>query len=583
MFLRSVKTWLTLLFLVVVVLDVGLAYALVVPTLETRLVNQRLQDLRDTSTRDVGVPLTSALLSSPYVNKETVATTANLIDTNLNARVIVIDATNGVKLADSRNAPLAPKDYGVLAEAIATGRAQVGRQTVNGVDYAVAALPLTVDPFTQKVGYVALVSSSLADVRNAVAEVEQMILLAAALALGITILTGYLTSFFIARRLKRIELRALSIAEGDFSSPIGTGPLDEIGQLAATVNTMGQRLRDAFGQLARERDNIEALLDDLTEGVIGASPTGTVTIANPTAERLIDRRLPAGVDLASTLPDDVARAYQETRDDGEDRTVVFLLASRVLEASVYGVGSEAESESIIVLRDVTEQARLDQARRDFIATASHELKTPLFSLSGFMELIDEEELDPETQREFLAIMRQQVDRLTTLSLSLLDLSQVDAGAVRLQVDDVDITPIVSSVAVEFELRAGARGVTITVDSPPGTMAFCDESRLAQVLRALIDNAVKFSPDDGSVRIEVKAGRKTVQIAIEDQGPGIPREELALVFERFYRGTSDESKPGTGLGLSIAKDMAELMGGTLSVTSSPGAGSRFTVRVPRRGA
>ena len=139
--------------------------------------------------------------------------------------------------------------------------------------------------------------------------------------------------------------------------------------------------------------------------------------------------------------------------------------ARSLEASVYQVGREAEVRDIVVLRDITEQARLDAARRDFIATASHELKTPLFSLSGFMELIDEGELDAETEKEFLSLMRQQVDRLTDLSLSLLDLSQVDSGAVRLEAGDIDMTAVARAVIAEFRPGAESRGVDIEVSAP----------------------------------------------------------------------------------------------------------------------
>ena len=242
-----------------------------------------------------------------------------------------------------------------------------------------------------------------------------------------------------------------------------------------------------------------------------------------------------------------------------------------LEASVFRVGRESEVRDIVVLRDITEQAKLEAARRDFIATASHELKTPLFSLSGFMELIDEGDLDPETEKEFLSLMRQQVDRLTDLSLSLLDLSQVDSGAVRLEAGDTDITAVARAIAAEFRPGAESRGISIEVAAPAELATVCDERRVSQVLRALLDNAVKFSPQDGDVVVGLEAqpdadgdGDGDVVITVTDQGPGIPHDELERVFERFFRGNGGAHKLGTGLGLSIAKDMVELMGGTLTV-------------------
>ena len=369
-------------------------------------------------------------------------------------------------------------------------------------------------------------SAPLTDLQRTVQAVKHQILLAGCLALIATLFAGYLASYFIARRLKRIERGALSIASGDLSRPVLPGPPDEIGQLAVTFNMMGGRLREAFSQIEREKENVEVLLYDLAEGVIGVTAEGGLAIANPAAATLLGRALPAGAPLADLLPPDVAQALAETQADGEDRIVVVEYGARSLEASVYQVGREAEVRDIVVLRDITEQARLDAARRDFIATASHELKTPLFSLSGFMELIDEGELDPETEKEFLSLMRQQVDRLTDLSLSLLDLSQVDSGAVRLEADDIDMTAVVRAVIAEFRAGAESRDVGIRVDAPAALPAACDERRLSQVLRALLDNAVKFSPQGGTVDVglaaesDADAAGDDVVITVADQGPGI---------------------------------------------------------------
>ncbi len=351
---------------------------------------------------------------------------------------------------------------------------------------------------------IALVSAPLTDLQRAVRSVQHQILLAGALALIATLFAGYLASYIIARRLKRIERGALSIAAGDFSRPVPPGPPDEIGQLAVTFNMMGGRLREAFSQIEREKENVEVLLYDLAEGVIGVTAEGALAVANPAAATLLRRALPTGVALVDLLPPDVGQALVEVQADGENRTVVVEYAGRSLEASVFRVGGESEVRDIVVLRDITEQARLDAARRDFIATASHELKTPLFSLSGFMELIDEGDLDPDTEKEFLSLMRQQVDRLTDLSLSLLDLSQVDSGAVRLEAGDIDVTTLTRAVVAEFRPGAESRGVSIDVSAPAELPAACDERRLSQVLRALLDNAVKFSPHGGSVTVGLAA-------------------------------------------------------------------------------
>ena len=574
----SVKNWLTVLFLGVVLLAVGLAFIYVVPSLQNRLVHQKLNDLSSSSI------LVRKAFSNLDPDPTDLSTAAQLIDTAINARVVVVDAAGQQVLAQSRpGLPIKISNYPVVVTSARTRHLAVGQVTIDGTRYATAAVPIGSPVY----GFrgIALVSAPLTDLQRAVRAVQHQILLAGGLALIATLFAGYLASYIIARRLKRIERGALSIASGDFSRPVPPGPPDEIGQLAVTFNMMGGRLREAFSQIEREKENVEVLLYDLAEGVIGVTATGELAVANPAAATLLRRALPTGVPLADLLPPDVGQALVEVQADGEDRTVVVEYAGRSLEASVFRVGRESEVRDIVVLRDITEQARLDAARRDFIATASHELKTPLFSLSGFMELIDEGDLDAATEKEFLSLMRQQVDRLTDLSLSLLDLSQVDSGAVRLEAGDIDVTTLARAVAAEFRPGAEGRGVSIDVSAPDELPAACDERRLSQVLRALLDNAVKFSPQGGTVSVGLAAdssaaGDDDVVITVVDEGPGIAQDELQRVFERFYRGNGGSHKSGTGLGLSIAREMVELMGGTLTVASSRGEGSTFTVRMPR---
>jgi signal transduction histidine kinase/HAMP domain-containing protein len=582
--IRSVKNWLTLLFLVVVALDVALAYAYVVPRLESRLVNDKLRELRGSSTLVFGT-LQSSLSANAFTGKlnfspADLTAKINIIADSTGSRIVVIDASDYTVAADSN--PASSLDLGefpMVASSIGSGQISVGRVSVAEHDYAAAAVPITSSLTGGRPIAVVLVTAPLTEAHRAVTAVERQMLVAGVLLLGFTIVVGYIASYLIARRLKRIEHGAATIADGDFSSPVATGPRDEIGQLAATFNTMGRRLREAFSQIATEKENVEVLLTDLAEGVIGVTRDACVAVANPAAARLLGRAVKADTPLTEVVPRDVAEAFEEMLADGEDRSVFFLSGAQTLEASVYLTAGRGEIEGLIVVRDVTEQARLERARRDFIATASHELKTPLFSLSGFMELLDEGDLDPETEREFLTTMRQQVDRLTELSLSLLDLSQVDSGAVHLEPTELDLRTVADAMAAEFRPRAEARDVTIAVDGAESQPIVCDERRLDQVLRELLENAVKFSPDGGGVTVSVSGDGDAATVSVADQGPGIPKAELDRIFERFFRGREGAERPGTGLGLSIAKELVELLGGSLTVLSQPGSGSTFSISLP----
>src|SRR5450756_1163944 len=326
---------------------------------------------------------------------------------------------------------------------------------------------------------------------------RRQLFFATVLAMGVSLLLGYLASYVIARRLKRIERSAEAIASGDLTATVPARVEDEIGQLAATFNIMAVRLRGAFAQVEYERDRVEVLLNDLSEGVIGLSEEGTVTIANPASAELLDEPVPVGAGLDETFPADVAEAWHESRREDETQAVVFVHGERTLEATTYPVAGAADFTSIVVLRDVTSQARLERARRDLIANASHEFKTPLFSLAGFLELIDEGNVNADEQREFLQLMRQQVEHAHGEVAQAVDLSRVEAGSIEMQPEDVDLEAVARSVLDEFQVQAQAKELTLAVDHGEAVTAWCDEQRLAQVLRALVDNAVKFSPQSSS--------------------------------------------------------------------------------------
>lgn len=581
---RSVKNWLTILILALVALAMLVAYIYVVPPLTNRLEQQKLADQKSTTQLIITNvqfwlrfdPVTARLYV--YLNdSNSLRNALELLRNRSNGRVmvftrnlVVLDDTGGVYPVDLGDFPMvseALKSAKVVQRVVATS---TGR-------YAATAVPLVSNG---TVAGVVLVIAPLTDVDAAVAAVQRQLFFATILVMGISLLLGYMASYFIARRLKRIERSAEAIAGGDLTATVPATVEDEIGQLAATFNNMAVRLRGAFAQVEYERDRVEVLLNDLSEGVIGLSEEGTVTIANPASAELLDEPVPVGAGLDETFPADVAEAWHESRREDEAQAVVFVHGERTLEATTYPVAGAADFTSIVVLRDVTSQARLERARRDLIANASHEFKTPLFSLAGFLELIDEGNVNADDQREFLQLMRQQVDRLRNLAVSMLDLSRVEAGSIEMQPEDVDLEAVARSVLDEFQVQAQAKALTLAVDDGEAVTAWCDEQRLAQVLRALVDNAVKFSPQGSSVRVATRAEASWATIVVSDDGPGIPAAELPHVFERFHRGSEERATTsGAGLGLSIARELTEKMGGSVRADSG-GGGASFSVRLPR---
>jgi signal transduction histidine kinase len=213
-------------------------------------------------------------------------------------------------------------------------------------------------------------------------------------------------------------------------------------------------------------------------------------------------------------------------------------------------------------------SQLEHARREFIANASHELRTPLFSLGGFLEIMDDEELDPSTQAEFMATMREQVARLTKLATDLLDLSRLDAGRMTVEQEHVDLAALAEVLADEFRAVALSSGHELAVENGREIRALGDEERALQIGRILVENALVHTPAGTSVRIATEQRNGTALLTVEDEGPGIPEQHTGNVFERFYRLEGSVAS-GSGLGLAIARELAELMGGSVELDAGAG--------------
>jgi signal transduction histidine kinase len=222
-------------------------------------------------------------------------------------------------------------------------------------------------------------------------------------------------------------------------------------------------------------------------------------------------------------------------------------------------------------------AQLDNARKEFVANASHELRTPIFSLGGFLELLADEDLDDETRTRFLATMQEQVERLARLSTALLDLSRLDAGQLHVVDEPVDLADVARTLAGELEHMAAGSRHALEVDADGRAWSRADEERVMQVGRALVVNAIVHTPPGTQVRLAARATADSVELVVADDGPGIPAEQQGAVFERFYRVEGGRAS-GSGLGLAIARELARLMGGSVSLESRPGR-TVFTLDLP----
>jgi signal transduction histidine kinase len=428
----------------------ALVYLIVVPSLESRLVDARVSALARAAP-GIARELPSDRFRWPDFVEASSA--------SANARVIVYDTvgppTALVVAGDSQGFRSSDVQHDPIALRAAERRvAANGTTTHDDERFAEAAAPV---PGTSSV---VLVSSSLHEAEATARVARERLLLAGGLALAVALVVGYAGAWLFARRLRRLEAAAEEIAAGRFDEPITDSSGDEVGELARALDRMRLRL-----------------------------------------------------------------------------------------------------------------AQLDHARREFIANASHELRTPVFALGGFLELLRDEDLDEGTRREFFATMNEQVDRLAKLATELLDLSRADAGRLQVEREPLDLAEVAAAAVDEFTALSVAGGRPLELAVSEGTWVKGDEQRVLQIGRALVENALVHTPEGTNVQVRACDGA----LEVEDDGPGISPEDADQVFERFYRGDGPRAS-GSGLGLAIARELAQAMGGRLELESRPGR-TVFRLRLP----
>jgi signal transduction histidine kinase len=329
---------------------------------------------------------------------------------------------------------------------------------------------------------------------------------------------------------------------------------------------MRRALRDTFDMLATERDRLSAIFDSLNEAVIVVGEDGTVRYSNPAGEPLV-----RDGQVASALIPSLRRAAKSGADE---------LPTLTIEDRVYGVQARhvpAERAVMLVVRDRTGELAREEAEREFVSNAAHELRNPLAGISGAIEVLrGGAKDDPEARERFLSRLAHDAERMTRLTQSLLMLARVEAAGERAVVEVVDVNLAADEAAEAVPLPDG---VELRLDVEPDLVAEGDPVLLRQVLVGLLSNACANTPAPGSVTLRASRGDGgAVTIEVEDTGKGIAPEELDRVFERFYRGSGALEGEGFGLGLSIAKRMVQVMGGDIGARSDPGKGSTFWVRL-----
>lgn len=389
-----------------------------------------------------------------------------------------------------------------------------------------------------------------------------------------------------AYTLRRLTIVAEQITKGNLSARTLSLSGGEVGQFVRAFNRMADKLQRQMEKRAREKDRLHTVLHVMTDGVLLLNRHNSVRLLNDAAANILkttpERALRRS--FVQTVRDHrIVEVFRRCQASGQTETAVIeRTEDSVIRMVVTPFLRGKDRGHLVVLQDLTRMHQLQTARQDFVSNISHELRTPLASLRALVETLSDGALeDPTAARRFLHHMEVEVDALTQMVQELLELSRIESGKAKLQLASVNTATFLVQSCERLQAQSTRADVTLTVDVPDDIPAVqIDVTRMQQVLTNLVHNAIKFTPAGGSIQVTATANEaEQVTIAVTDTGVGIAHDDLARIFERFYKADRARSGGGTGLGLAIAKHIVQAHGGKIWAESLPGKGSTFQFTIP----
>jgi len=506
---------------------------------------------------------------------------AKKLGEEIDTRVTII-AGDGTVLGDSEEAPAAMENHATRPEvmdALSTGLGESTRySTTLGQRMMYVAVPISYQGETLGV---ARVSLPLTAVENVVQRVTTIIIIAMAVATVLVILAAWLIARLTTRPVRKLTAASRRITSGELGQKIAIEARDEVGELAHAFNEMSARLKEMVETISEDRARLATILDNMADGVIMTDTGGNISLANKTAARLFNIKEPENKPLIEAVRDyEIDELLKLCLKTAEMQTVQYEpgTSKRYLRAIAVPI---AHSGVLLLFQDLTSLRNLQTTRRELIGNISHEFRTPLAGIKAMAETLRDGAVDDKkAARDFLTRIDSEVDRLTQLVAELTELSRIETGKAELKLEPLNLNNLVEEVTAQLSPQAERKQLAVAkelaADLP---LVPADEARMRQVMLNLLHNAIKFTGPGGKITVTTRREGDSVAVDIADTGRGIAREDLAHVFERFYKGDKARAGEGTGMGLAIAKHIIEAHGGDIRVQSEEGKGSTFSFSLP----
>jgi two-component system phosphate regulon sensor histidine kinase PhoR len=498
----------------------------------------------------------------------------------IGARITVIDP-EGVVLADSERDPTTMENHRFRPEISRALEGRPGRSlrfssTVKE-EMLYVALPLT---RSGRVEGVLRISLFVRDINILIRAVRKDIASAVAIVIGLSLFGGFAFSRSLTRPLRELMKASQKVAAGDFNATVRIRSSDEWKDLGKSFNTMTSEVKTLFDDVRKRKEELDNIMASMQEGLLVMDGTGKIVLANRSAKILIDQESPEGKyfwEVVRMTP--FVDLIRQVKEENKSRTTEVIFGEKNILCRAAFL--PAQNGVVVTFHDVTEMQNLAKMKKDLVLNVSHELRTPLTAIKGYAETL-EEVVDEETRNYVLTILRH-TDRLIMIVEDLITLATLEEKAVAHEVENVDLKMVAENVVRIFEPKAKEKNLALRLKAEPDLPGIDgDPFRLEQMLINLVDNAIKYT-EKGKVDVVLRKENSRVAIEVVDTGIGIPEEDQARIFERFYVVDKSRSRKagGTGLGLSIVKHIVSLHGGEVLCESRPGAGSRFIVFLPQR--